>query len=91
MLAVFLFCLFFTFVCLLIQFPTPQTHSPWWVKVVTQMPECTYYFGPFDSVTEAKQTQSGYVEDLKQEGAKGIAVHILQDQPKTLTVCEEEG
>ena len=90
MLGVFLFCLFFTFLSLLIRFSMRQTALDWWVKIVTETPPCTYYFGPFDSAREADLNQSGYVEDLEQEGAKGIAVLILQDQPETLTICDEE-
>mgnify|MGYP005841336965 CR=1 FL=1 len=90
MVGVFLFVLFFTLLCLLIAFPTHEATTPWWVKIVTQTPYCTYYFGPFDSIQEAKQTQSGYVEDLTQEGAKGITVLLSREQPATLTICEEE-
>lgn len=61
----------------------------WWVKIVTETPRCTYFFGPFDSAGEAKQYQSGYVEDLEEEGASGIAVLVLQDRPETLTIYEE--
>lgn len=89
MLGVFLFCVLFTFLSLLTRLPR-QSILPWWVKVITQAPHCTYYFGPFESAAEARQTQFGYVEDLEQEGARGIAVLILQGQPKTLTICEEE-
>ena len=67
--------------------PTAQS---WWVKIVTEIPHCTYYFGPFDSAREANHNQTGYIEDLEQEGAKGIAVLISQCQPQTLTICEEE-
>lgn len=70
------------------QFPRRQKEAAWWVKIATEMPHCTYYFGPFDSVTEANETQPGYVEDLEREGAKGITVDISQSQPKTLTICE---
>ncbi|HEY9673498.1 MAG TPA: DUF1816 domain-containing protein [Waterburya sp.] len=63
--------------------------STWWVKIVTQTPDCTYFFGPFESAGEAQHHESGYVEDLEQEGAQGIAVHILQDQPETLTIYDE--
>ncbi len=61
----------------------------WWVKIVTETPECTYFFGPFESSSEAQQNQSGYLEDLEQEGAQGIGVLILQDQPETLTIYDE--
>lgn len=91
MLGVFLFCLFFGFLCLLIRFPMRPTAIPWWVKIVTETPQCIYYFGPFDSAREAKLTQSGYVEDLEQEGARGIAVLVSQYQPENLTICEEDG
>ena len=90
MLGVFLFCLFFAVLCLLIRFHRRQTATAWWVKIVTETPHCTYYFGPFDSATEAKLNQSGYIEDLEQEGAKGIAVLVSQCQPETLTICDEE-
>ncbi len=91
MLGVFLFFIFFTLLCLIISLPQGQTAPAWWVKVVTSGPECTYYFGPFDSDREADLAQAGYIEDLEQEGAKGIAVYIVQDQPKRLTICEDEG
>jgi hypothetical protein len=39
---------------------------------------------------EAEQSQSGYVEDLEEEGAKGITVQISQYQPIDLTIYEEE-
>ena len=63
--------------------------SAWWVKIVTETPDCTYFFGPFESAGEAQHHERGYVEDLEQEGAQGIAVHILQDQPETLTIYDE--
>lgn len=90
MLGVFLFCLFFTFLSLLTRFPAHQTAGRWWVKIITETPHCIYYFGPFDRAREAELTQNGYIEDLEQEGAKGITVLILQDQPETLTICEDE-
>lgn len=77
--------------------PAPEEFSKdttngmaWWVKIVTETPHCTYFFGPFESSSEAKQNQSGYVEDLEQEGAQGIRVLILQDQPETLTIYDEQ-
>ncbi len=60
----------------------------WWVEVVTALPSCMYYFGPFGSVQEADLAQVGFFEDLKQEGAKGITIQIKQCQPRTLTVFE---
>lgn len=91
MVGVFLFCLYFSIISLLIGFGSRQTTTPWWVKIVTEAPHCTYYFGPFNSSIEAQLTQTGYIEDLVQEGARVCSVVIAQDRPQTLTLCEEEG
>ncbi|HEY9730181.1 MAG TPA: DUF1816 domain-containing protein [Chroococcales cyanobacterium] len=90
MLGAFLFFIVFAFLCLLIRVPRSQHATPWWVEIATEAPPCTYYFGPFNSVGEAQLNQRGYIEDLQQEGAKGIAVRLEQGQPKILTICEEE-
>jgi hypothetical protein len=60
------------------------------VKVVTDNPGCTYYFGPFASAKEAKLYQPGYIEDLVQEEAQIIAVDVKRCAPKRLTSFEEE-
>lgn len=62
----------------------------YWVEIKTQKPSCTYYFGPFLSVSEAKKSQQGYVEDLNQERAVGISAEIKRCQPTELTIFEEE-
>jgi hypothetical protein len=61
----------------------------WWVEIETESPSCTYYFGPFVTVKEAKAAQAGYIEDLQQEGAKGIKVEIKRCKPSKLTVFDE--
>ena len=61
----------------------------WWVKMTTTTPLCIYYFGPFGSAKEAELAQSGYIEDLEQEGVEGITVQIQQCQPKELTLFED--
>ncbi|MDJ0725924.1 MAG: DUF1816 domain-containing protein, partial [Prochloraceae cyanobacterium] len=47
---------------------------------------CTYYFGPFYTLNEALEHQNGYLEDLIEEGASGIAIAIEKCQPQNLTV-----
>ena len=59
---------------------------PWWVEIKTAQPQCLYYFGPFDSLDEAQSHQSGYVEDLRREGAEEIFFEIKQLNPKVLTM-----
>lgn len=61
--------------------------APWWVKITTAEPNCTYYFGPFDSELEAEQAKPGYIEDLQGEGAQQITTSLQQsDAPKELTI-----
>jgi hypothetical protein len=63
---------------------------PYWVKITTKQPDCTYYFGPFDSYSEAKQMQHGYIDDLIAEKATGISVVIKRCMPTKLTIAPEE-
>ena len=59
----------------------------WWLEIHTTNPQCIYYFGPFETALEARNLQSGYVEDLRQEPAQIILVKIQQCQPQQLTIC----
>jgi Domain of unknown function (DUF1816) len=63
-----------------------KTGQPWWVEVQTSVPRCTYYFGPFDYLDEARASRAGYVEDLEGEGARDIVVLVKQCQPEVLTI-----
>ena len=69
----------------------PQKKLPYWLKITTKVPKCTYYFGPFDSPLEAKALQAGYIEDLMEEDAQGIHIELEQiQQPENLTICETD-
>ncbi len=61
----------------------------WWVKITTQRPHCTYYFGPFASAGAADKSKGGYIEDLGNELAQGIEVKIERCQPIELTIDYE--
>ncbi|MDF5712636.1 MAG: DUF1816 domain-containing protein [Rhizonema sp. NSF051] len=63
----------------------------WWVEIVTQNPHCTYYFGPFLNAADAKSSIKGYVDDLEQEGAQGIAIDVKRCKPNVLTIAEDLG
>ena len=68
------------------RFSIPKaSKTPWWVEIRTQVPACTYYFGPFDSEKEAKLSQPGYLSDL----AQGITAEVKKIHPKTLTIFDE--
>ncbi len=68
------------------QYPVDQAEPFWWVEINTSVPLCTYYFGPFDSQDEARDSRTGYVEDLCQEDARGIIAVVKQCQPDHLTI-----
>lgn len=61
----------------------------YWVKIDTDRPCCTYYFGPFMRSKEAEAATTGYIEDLKEEGALGITVTIDHFKPQELTICDD--
>jgi hypothetical protein len=64
----------------------PYPNLPWWVEIETSQPNCLYYFGPFDELDEADSSKSGYLEDLRLEGAQNIRVQVKQCQPTVLTL-----
>jgi Domain of unknown function (DUF1816) len=61
----------------------------WWVEIGTDRPNCTYYFGPFTSTTEAQNHIPGYVEDLEGEAAEGIHVSLKRGKPTQITIDRE--
>lgn len=64
---------------------------PYWLEISTKVPQCVYFFGPFDSPLEAKALQAGYIEDLMAENAQGIHIELKQcPQPPELTIFEDE-
>ncbi len=58
----------------------------WWIKIKTEQPLCTYYFGPFSNPKEAAEAQPNYLEDLETEQAQGISWNIEQSKPLELTL-----
>ncbi|WP_017298434.1 DUF1816 domain-containing protein [Nodosilinea nodulosa] len=65
-------------------------NKAWWVEIKTSQPACTYYFGPFDSESEAHAAKGGYIEDLEQEGAHNIQTLVqLCSFPEQLTITDE--
>jgi hypothetical protein len=61
----------------------------WWIEIVTESPNCTYYFGPYILASEAKTARAGFVADLEAEGARGIRVEIKRCKPNDLTRFDE--
>ena len=90
MLGIILFVIYFTAICLLMNSIRSDRQSPWWIRVTTYSPGCVYYFGPFDSWTEAESKQVDYIEDIKKEGVPEIISQIKQFQPKQLTIYQDD-
>jgi hypothetical protein len=65
-----------------------QLGLAWWVEITTENPKCLYYFGPFGSSASANAHQSGYIQDLEQEGAQNIRASVKRMKPQSLTVCD---
>lgn len=67
-----------------------QMLSPdWWIRIETKVPDCVYYFGPFDHQEEAKASKNGYIDDLIQEGAEEITIHLERGSPQVLTIYDQ--
>ncbi len=62
-----------------------------WIEIKTDKPTCIYYFGPFLTKLDAQNAQSGYIEDLQNEGTQGISINIKRCKPHTLTIFDELG
>ena len=60
-----------------------------WIEIVTDSPNCTYYFGPFSTDSEAESAKIGYIEDLEAEGSKGLSVIVKRCKPEKLTIYDD--
>ncbi|MBE9165056.1 DUF1816 domain-containing protein [Tychonema sp. LEGE 06208] len=89
MLGFYLFCIYIVVLSVLAA-PNSRRPEKWWVEIVTDLPRCTYYFGPFDTDQEASSHTPGYLEDLESEGAKRVSIRIKRCQPSALTIYEDE-
>lgn len=58
----------------------------WWIKILTENPMYIYYFGGFNDYWEAKSSENGYIQDLKEEKAKIVDVSIGKYEPEKTTI-----
>jgi hypothetical protein len=86
MFSLFLFLIYLALVGIVFSAKNPK----WWIKVDTKVPTCTYYFGPFESITEAESNHQDYLQDLQAEGAEDISYIIEKCSPKQLTIAEDD-
>lgn len=70
--------------------PFRDLKPAWWIRINTEIPACTYYFGPFENRQDAEVSQWGYVDDLRHEGASNITTRIEKGCPEQLTIEEDK-
>lgn len=68
------------------QFFEQQVDHAWWVRITTENPEYTYYFGPFNSRAAAQDKLPGYVADLRGEKAQVSNCTVEWCTPPQLTI-----
>jgi hypothetical protein len=73
-------------VSLIQAFSEKQLNKAWWVRVKTERPEFTYYFGPFENRTLAQEKLPGFVEDLQIEQAEVSSATVEWCSPPQLTI-----
>lgn len=67
---------------------TAELH--WWIEIGTISPICIYFFGPFESESEAKSSKEGFHQDLKGENARVLYSNVKFCRPRQLTIDGNE-
>jgi hypothetical protein len=68
-----------------------QRDLGWWIEVFTAHPACIYYFGVFENPNHAEAALPGFMDDLLDEGARGLVARIDFHTPLELTVDMPKG
>lgn len=50
----------------------------WWLEILAACPSCGYYFGPFDSESDAIQEQLRYIKDIERKGSEVLLVSVVR-------------
>jgi hypothetical protein len=61
----------------------------WWIEVFTAHPACIYYFGVFENSKTAEAALPGFIDDLLDEGARGLVSRIDFHTPSEFTIDME--
>ncbi|MBT9312763.1 DUF1816 domain-containing protein [Leptothoe kymatousa] len=60
----------------------------WWLEILAASPSRGYYFGPFESESEALQEQRRYVKDIEGKGSEVLLVSVVRRQAPTNRMVE---
>jgi Domain of unknown function (DUF1816) len=63
-----------------------QRNLGWWIEIFTAHPACIYYFGVFEHAHLAEAALPEFINDLLDEGAKGLVSRIDYHSPIDLTI-----
>ncbi|MBX2865010.1 MAG: DUF1816 domain-containing protein [Leptolyngbyaceae cyanobacterium MAG.088] len=55
-------------------------NKSWWLEIMTASPSCGYFFGPFDSESEALEQQLRHVKDIEYQGHEVLLVSVVRRQ-----------
>lgn len=58
----------------------------WWIEISTAYPACIYYFGAFENTKVAEAAMFGFIDDLLEEGARGMVAKVYFHAPVKLTI-----
>ncbi|WP_404791317.1 DUF1816 domain-containing protein [Altericista sp. CCNU0014] len=65
---------------------TENSELRWWLEMRTINPICIYFFGPFETRSEAESSQSGFFQDLESEDAWVLYSTVKLSNPHHLTI-----
>ncbi len=63
-------------------------NKSWWLEILTASPSRGYYFGPFNSESEAIQEQLHYVENIERKGSEVLLVSVVHRQAPAKRMVE---
>ena len=58
----------------------------WWAKIETELPNATYWYGPFITKRSLKENMQSFIKDLTDEGSTNIQhslVRCKKEEPLT--------
>ena len=55
-------------------------NKSWWLEILATSPSCGYYFGPFDSESDAIKEQLRHVKAIERKGCEVLLVSVVRRQ-----------
>ena len=55
-------------------------NQSWWLEIMAASPSCGYFFGPFQSESDALKEQLHHVKDIERQGREVLFVSVVRRQ-----------